>query len=136
MKRDKVVKVKFNDSLEAEDAGETDFKKWLIVGGALLLVCAAVFLAQIQYSPQCENITINNTCPVCMANNTYFDLPSEIPNMSAVLKDPLCNDFCFSQSLRYGCDQWANLGLRNGRCECSLEMCIIRIVEDEYGCLE
>ena len=124
MKKNKNITKESLDSLE-EDSD--NFKKWLIVGAALLLVTMAVFLAQIQYSPQCENMTSNNTCPVCMANFTTYDVPLELPNMSLLLKDPLCNDFCYVQSQRYGCDQWVNFGLLNGECQCDLKACIITI---------
>lgn len=77
-----------------------------------------------------SNMTMNLSCNCTDHSNfTTYTIPAEHPNVSMIVKDPLCNDFCYLESCRYGCSIWVNLGLADGRCQCELQQCLVKTRE-------
>jgi len=122
---------------------QEDFFDGLSDGGKLILfglpIMIIIFIMAIIFSPnQNPPLQINQTVDNCSIVNytikkcdcehlnvSTYDIPEALPNMSALAPDYACNDFCYVEACRYGCEQWSNLGLLNGRCQCNLQQCII-----------
>jgi hypothetical protein len=113
------------DSFNAEEP-DNPIGKFILLGTIIILIIGAIFMAATTKTIPAEEL--NSTCNCTYESNfTTYDIPAEIPNISKVIADPLCNDFCYVQACKYGCGTWINHGLMAGKCQCDLQNCIINI---------
>ena len=107
-----------------------------VVAVILMIVIGAVIYGIAVYRPNStinssmnsSQNCINKTCPVCNADNfnySSYKIPETIPNIDLTIKDGNCNDYCYYQSAKYSCTQWSNIGMKYGKCQCSLQNCLI-----------